>query len=132
MLASEIRILDAGRLIAVHPVLAGRDRRSLLPSHRRQPKGTSLAGDDDHLCGQANRWGPRLSDGSIPADPAELRSLARPCPRCGAATDQERGRTTLPSSSESDARHRCRRPVSGHGTAFLERGIRASEFDRSR
>ncbi len=83
MLASEIRILDAGRLIAVHPVLAGRDRRSLLPSHRRQPKGTSLAGDDDHLCGQPNRWGPRLSDGSIPADPAELRSLARPCPRCG-------------------------------------------------
>ncbi len=66
MLASEIRILEAGRLIAVHPVLAGRGRRSLLPSHRRLPKGTSLAGDDDHLCGQANRWGPRFSDGRIP------------------------------------------------------------------
>ena len=36
---------------------------------------------------------------------------------------------TLLGSSESDARHRCRRhrcrrPVSGHGTALLERGIR--------
>ncbi len=80
----------------------------------------------------------------------KLPSLARPCPRCGAAlealddppsrsplrrakegdhasattacpaaTDQERGRMTLPGSSESDARHRCRRPVSGHGTALL-------------
>jgi len=45
MLGSEIRILEAGRLIAVHPVLAGRGRRSLLQGHRRQPKGTSLAGD---------------------------------------------------------------------------------------
>ncbi len=60
VLASEIRILEAGRLIAVHPVLAGRGRRSLLQGHRRQPKGTSLAGDDDRLCGQSNRWGPRL------------------------------------------------------------------------
>ncbi len=26
----------------------------------------------------------------------------------------------LPGSSESDARHRCRRPVSGHGAALLK------------
>ena len=70
VLASEIRILEAGRLIAVHPVLAGRGIRSLLQGHRRQPKGTNLAGDDDHLCGQANRWRPRFSDGRIPPTPA--------------------------------------------------------------
>jgi transposase len=34
VLAGEIRILEAGRLIAVHPVLAGRGGRSLLPGHR--------------------------------------------------------------------------------------------------
>ena len=34
VLAQEIRILEAGRLIAVHPVLAGRGGRSLLPGHR--------------------------------------------------------------------------------------------------
>ena len=40
---------------------------------------------------------------------------------CPAATDQGRGRMTWPGSSEkSDARHRCRQPVSGHGTAFLK------------
>ncbi len=27
---------------------------------------------------------------------------------------------TFPGSSDSDARHRCRRPVSGHGTALLK------------
>lgn len=34
VLAQEVRILEAGRLIAVHPVLAGRGGRSLLPGHR--------------------------------------------------------------------------------------------------
>ncbi len=75
VLASEIRILEAGRLIAVHPVLAGRGRRSLLQGHRRQPKGTSLAGDDDRLCGQANRWGPHLSEGCIPPTPVSHAAL---------------------------------------------------------
>ena len=35
VLAQEIRLLEAGRLIAVHPVLGGRGGRSLLPGHRR-------------------------------------------------------------------------------------------------
>jgi transposase len=38
VLASEIRILEAGRLIAVHPVLAGRGGRSLVPGHRQASK----------------------------------------------------------------------------------------------
>ncbi len=37
-----------------------------------------------------------------------------------AATDRERGRITLPGASGSDARHRRRRPVSGHGAALLK------------
>jgi transposase len=41
VLATEIRILEAGRLIAVHPPLAGRGGRALLPGHRRSstPEG---------------------------------------------------------------------------------------------
>ena len=47
VLATEIRILEAGHPIAVHPVLAGRGGRALLPGHRRsltaegQPSGPS-------------------------------------------------------------------------------------------
>ncbi len=49
VLAREIRILETGRLITVHPLLAGRGRRSLLQGHRRPPEGTSLVGNDDRL-----------------------------------------------------------------------------------
>jgi hypothetical protein len=34
-LAHEIRIYEDGELLAVHPVLEGRRRTSLLPGHRR-------------------------------------------------------------------------------------------------
>jgi transposase len=46
VLAGEIRILEAGRLIAVHPVLAGRGERSLLPGHRQtyQAEGRRAGG----------------------------------------------------------------------------------------
>lgn len=36
-LADEIRIFEAGRLIAVHPVLEGRHQRRLAPGHRKMP-----------------------------------------------------------------------------------------------
>jgi transposase len=36
-LADEIRIYEAGRLIAVHPVLEGRHQRRLAPGHRKMP-----------------------------------------------------------------------------------------------
>jgi transposase len=36
-LADEIRIFEADRLIAVHPVLEGRHQRRLAPGHRRRP-----------------------------------------------------------------------------------------------
>ncbi len=35
VLAQEIRILEAGRPIAVHPVLTGRGRRAVLAGHRQ-------------------------------------------------------------------------------------------------
>lgn len=47
VLAREIRILEAGRLIAAHPVLSGRGGRSLLPGHRRRPDNAGP--DDDRL-----------------------------------------------------------------------------------
>jgi transposase len=50
VLAGEIRILEAGRLIAVHRVLAGRGGRSLLPGHRQAGKSEgSRAGHDARL-----------------------------------------------------------------------------------
>ena len=36
-LADEIRIFEAGRLIAAHPVLEGRHQRRVSPGHRRMP-----------------------------------------------------------------------------------------------
>jgi hypothetical protein len=36
-LADEIRIFEADRLIAVHPVLEGRHQRRLAPGHRKTP-----------------------------------------------------------------------------------------------
>jgi hypothetical protein len=37
-LPDTIRILDQGRLIAVHPVLEGRKRTRIAPEHRNQPR----------------------------------------------------------------------------------------------
>lgn len=42
-LAHEIRIFEAGRLIAVHAVLEGRGQRSLLPGHRQFPRRAQQA-----------------------------------------------------------------------------------------
>jgi hypothetical protein len=36
-LADEIHIFEAGRLIAVHPVLDGRHQRRVAPGHRKMP-----------------------------------------------------------------------------------------------
>ena len=46
VLAEEIRILENGIPIATHRVLAGRGQRSLLPGHRRSPKGEVGNRDD--------------------------------------------------------------------------------------
>ncbi len=35
--ASEVHILEDGRLVATHPVLEGRGRRRIAEGHRRQP-----------------------------------------------------------------------------------------------
>ena len=40
-LADEIRIFEADRLIAVHPVLEGRHQRHLAPGHRKVPTSPS-------------------------------------------------------------------------------------------
>jgi transposase len=42
-LANEIRIFEAGRLIAVHPVLEGRHQRRLAPGHRKLPPQRATA-----------------------------------------------------------------------------------------
>ncbi len=42
-LADEIRIFEAGRLIAVHPVLEGRHQRRLAPGHRKMPTPRATA-----------------------------------------------------------------------------------------
>ena len=42
-LADEIRIFEAGRLIAVHPVLEGRHQRRLAPGHRKMPTQRVMA-----------------------------------------------------------------------------------------
>jgi transposase len=52
VLADRIRILEAGRPIATHPVLAGRGARSLLPGHRPAANTTGQeipAGADNRL-----------------------------------------------------------------------------------
>jgi len=46
VLADRIRIFEAAALIAEHPVLAGRNQRSLLPGHRR-PRKTEHPGPGD-------------------------------------------------------------------------------------
>jgi len=42
-LADEIRIFEADRLIAVHPVLEGRHERRLAPGHRKMPTRQAMA-----------------------------------------------------------------------------------------
>ncbi len=42
-LADEIRIFEADRLIAVHPVLEGRHQRRLAPGHRKMPMPAATA-----------------------------------------------------------------------------------------
>ena len=42
-LADEIRIFEADRLIAVHPVLEGRHQRRLAPGHRKMPNRHAMA-----------------------------------------------------------------------------------------
>ena len=42
-LADEIRIFEAGRLIAAHPVLEGRHQRRLAPGHRKMPAQRTTA-----------------------------------------------------------------------------------------
>lgn len=42
-LADEIRIFEAGRLIATHPVLEGRHQRRLTPGHRKMPTQRTTA-----------------------------------------------------------------------------------------
>jgi hypothetical protein len=42
-LADEIRIFEADRMIAVHPVLEGRHQRRLAPGHRKVPMPTATA-----------------------------------------------------------------------------------------
>jgi transposase len=45
VLAQDIRILEAGQLIAVHPVQAGRGGRSLLPGHRSAARARASTAD---------------------------------------------------------------------------------------
>jgi hypothetical protein len=42
-LADEVRIFEAGRLIAAHPVLEGRHQRHLAPEHRKTPTQRTTA-----------------------------------------------------------------------------------------
>lgn len=42
-LADEIRVFEADRLIAVHPVLEGRHQRRLAPGHRKMPTQRATA-----------------------------------------------------------------------------------------
>lgn len=42
-LADEIRIFEAGQLIAIHPVLEGRHQRRLTPGHRKMPTQRTTA-----------------------------------------------------------------------------------------
>ena len=44
VLAQELRILEAGRTIAIHPVLSGRGRRAVLAGHRQAIRSTDPAG----------------------------------------------------------------------------------------
>ncbi len=41
--ACEIRIFEAGRLVASHPVLEGRNRRRVDPTHRKAPPAKTSA-----------------------------------------------------------------------------------------
>jgi hypothetical protein len=46
-LADEIRIFEAGQLVAVHPVLEGRNQRRVAPGHRKAPASSGHRGGAD-------------------------------------------------------------------------------------
>jgi transposase len=48
-LADEIQIFDAGRLVAVHPILEGRRRYLIAPGHRRWPSSSSQRGGEEPI-----------------------------------------------------------------------------------
>ena len=52
-LADEIRIFEAGRLIATHPVLEGRHQRRVSPGHRRTPVARTAGGSEAVPIGRA-------------------------------------------------------------------------------
>jgi len=52
-LAEEIRIFEAGRLIATHPVLEGRHQRRVAPGHRRTLVPRARAGNEAIPIGRA-------------------------------------------------------------------------------
>jgi hypothetical protein len=52
-LADEIHIFEAGRLIAVHPVLEGRHQRRLTPGHRKMPAPRAAVEDAGIALGRA-------------------------------------------------------------------------------
>jgi transposase len=52
-LADEIRIFEADRLIAVHPVLEGRHQRRLAPGHRQMPTQRATAESATNAIGRA-------------------------------------------------------------------------------
>ncbi len=52
-LADEIRIFEAGRLIATHPVLEGHHQRRVSPGHRRIPLPRAVGGSDAIPIGRA-------------------------------------------------------------------------------
>lgn len=46
LLADEVRLFEAGQLIAVHPILEGRGQRRVAPDHRQQPRRQSAELDE--------------------------------------------------------------------------------------
>jgi hypothetical protein len=50
-LANQIQIFEAGQLIAVHPVLEGRNQRRVAPGHRKAPASAAgmRAGADEPI-----------------------------------------------------------------------------------
>ena len=63
-LADEIRIFDAGRLVAVHPVLEGRRQYPIAPGHRTRA-----------IRAAPDRGAPRVHDRAAPAIIVARRSL---------------------------------------------------------
>jgi transposase len=77
-LADEIRIFEAGRLIAVHPVLEGRHQRRLAPGHRRVPNPRTAAGTAAVSIGRAGDMVARRSLDFYEAVARRLAESGRP------------------------------------------------------